>query len=297
MNEETLPTHALIFLGFGEVASTFYQSGLRDVPGLEVKVCIPIDPSKWGICHELLAKTGLSAQEDPEILSQAVTIISLVPPTAALSVAHKALPFLSDQTTYVDMNSIAAPTAREIEVLVTQTGARFVDAAILGAVPLHGLQVPIVLSGQAASDFHALASQWGFKTRILSSQVGDASALKMLWSVITKGAIALFAESLVAAKRMQLDGNLRELLHQNFGYYGSDDMILRLLRSTAEAGERRIGEMDQARHTLEAIQVPTWSVNAAQKWIGTLDGMTAAAKAEDIESVLTEISKALSWQE
>jgi 3-hydroxyisobutyrate dehydrogenase-like beta-hydroxyacid dehydrogenase len=199
--------------------------------------------------------------------------------------------------TYVDMNSIAPPIAQEIEGLVTQTGAGFVDATILGAVPLHGLQVPIVLSGQSAQDFHILASRWGFQTQILSTHAGDASALKMLWSVITKGAIALYAEALVAAKRMRLDGYLRDLLRENFGFYGSDDMVLRLLRSTAEAGERRVGEMDQARHTLEAIQIPSWTVHAAQNWIKTLDGMEEAAKAPDVESVLLEISNALSENE
>jgi 3-hydroxyisobutyrate dehydrogenase-like beta-hydroxyacid dehydrogenase len=297
MQEVSSPSHTLAFLGFGEVAATFYQAGLQDIPGLEVKVCIPTDPSMWGISHELLANAGLTAHEDLEVLNQAMTVISLVPPAAALSVARKALPHLNTQMTYVDMNSIAAPTAHEIEEMVAQTGAHFVDAAILGAVPLHKMNVSIVLSGRAAHDFHSLALQWGFNTKVLSSRAGDASALKMLWSVITKGAIALFAEALVAAKRMQLDESLRDLLRQDFGHYGSDAMVLRLLRSTAEAGERRLGEMDEAQRTLAAMHVPSWTIPATQKWIETLDGMDAAAKAQDVETVLKEISEALSDEE
>jgi 3-hydroxyisobutyrate dehydrogenase-like beta-hydroxyacid dehydrogenase len=280
----------LVFLGFGEVSSTFYSAGLKNVPGLEVAVFIPIHPREKSVSHKFLSQARLSASNDPSLLSTADVVISLVTPSAALSVASKVAPHLRLGALYVDMNSISAPTAVQIGEIVTQAGADFVDAAILGPVPLLRLEVPIVLAGPAADRFHQLGASWGFHTRILSAQPGDASALKMLWSVITKGIIAIYGEALVAAQRMGLQESLRELIRDNFGHFGSDAMVLRLFRSTAKSGSRRLDEMKEAKATLEATRVPTWTVESTLRWIETIAGMDPASQSQSVEAVLETIS-------
>lgn len=283
----------LAFIGFGEAPSTFYAAGLRNVPGLEVVVWSSKLPP-GGKTREFLAQAGLSASNDPSLLFTADTVISLVPPSVALSVASQVVPHLQAGALYVDMNSIAAPTAVQVGEVVTKAGIDFVDAAILGPVPLLQLDVPIVLAGPAANRFHQLATSWGFHTQVLSARPGDASALKMLWSVITKGTIAIFAEALVAAQRMGLQESLRDLIRDNFGGYGSDAMVLRLLRSTATSGIRRLGEMEEARRTLDAVGVPSWTVESTLNWVGSIADMETARQSQSVEAVLERISENLS---
>ena len=101
--------------------------------------------------------------------------------SVGLSVSTK----LKPTAIYVDVNSVSHPTIEQIADAIESGGARFVDAAIMGPVPLLKLEVPINLAGNAAEDFHHYAKTLGFNTKILSSLAGDASTLKMLWSVMT----------------------------------------------------------------------------------------------------------------
>jgi 3-hydroxyisobutyrate dehydrogenase-like beta-hydroxyacid dehydrogenase len=194
---------------------------------------------------------------------------------------------------YVDMNSVSGPTVKQIAAVIEGQGGRCVDAAIMGPVPLMGRQVPIVLSGTAASDFNDVARCLGLNTSVLSMQVGDASSLKMLWSVITKGTIALLAESLIAAHRLDLLEPLRKLLAQEYGNTGSDAMILRMLRSTARSGARRLDEMDEARKTLESAAVPAWATESTKSWIQELCHMTDIGNPRNVAEVVRSISDEL----
>lgn len=202
-------------------------------------------------------------------------------------------PFLSPATLFVDMNSIAGQTAVEIARIVEARGARFVDAAVMGPIPLMGVRVPIWLSGAAAGDFHDLATRHGLATTVLSARPGDASSLKMLWSVMTKGTIALLAESLTAAHRLGLVEPLLDLLSREYGNVGTPAMILRMLGSTAASGSRRLEEMREAAKTLEGVSVPSWAVEATVRWIAALSGMPGVPDAQTVPEVVRAVSDAL----
>jgi 3-hydroxyisobutyrate dehydrogenase-like beta-hydroxyacid dehydrogenase len=219
--------------------------------------------------------------------------MSLVTPDAALDAARTVAPHLETGAFYVDCNSIAGRTARAIAEVVEAHGARFVDAAVMGPVPLQRLQVPIWLSGAAAAEFHDLAVRRGLNTTVLSERPGDASALKMLWSVMTKGTIGLYAEALLAAHRLGLLPPMLEMIAREYGATGAPAMILRMLGSTAASGGRRLGEMDEARKTLEDAGVPPWTVEATVKWIAALNGLPDVADALSVPDVVKAASEAL----
>jgi 3-hydroxyisobutyrate dehydrogenase-like beta-hydroxyacid dehydrogenase len=220
-------------------------------------------------------------------------IVSAVPPASALEIAQDVAQHLSPGSLYVDMNSVSGPTVKQIDAVIEARGGRCVDAAIMGPVPLMGCQVPIILSGSAALEFDAISKAFGLNTSVLSMQVGDASSLKMLWSVITKGTIALLAESLIAAYRLDLLEPLRELLAQEYGNTGSDAMIRRMLRSTVRSGARRLGEMDEARKTLESAAVPTWTTVSTKSWIQELASMAGAENSKSVDELVQSISDEL----
>jgi len=282
-----------MLLGFGEVAATLFTLALSPAEGIETCICLPTGRQPSEATRKRLDALGLTAIHEPEAIGDASVVISAVTPAAALKVAEDVAAHLKPDCIYVDMNSISGPTEMQVARIVEEQGGRFVDAAIMGPMPILQLQVPIVLSGHAASDFHQLALPLGLNTSVLSSRPGDASSLKMLWSVITKGSIALLAEALTAAYRLGLLAPMKELLAQEYGNTGSEAMILRLLRSTSRSGARRLHEMYEVKKTLQSVSVPAWTVETTLQWISELSTMTTPSNAQNVEEVVRAISEEL----
>jgi 3-hydroxyisobutyrate dehydrogenase-like beta-hydroxyacid dehydrogenase len=280
-----------VVLGFGEAASGLIGAGLLN--GARYRVCLPLGRAPSARTSDRLSQHEITPSLDPSGVRGARIVLSLVTPDSALDVAQAVAPHLDRGALYVDFNSIAARTAHAIAEIVEGRGARFVDAAVMGPVPLLKLRVPVWLSGGAAGEFREIAQRRGLNTTVVSERAGDASALKMLWSVMTKGTIGLYAEALVAAHRLGLLQPMLEMIAREYGVTGTSAMILRMLGSTAASGERRLGEMEEARKTLEDAGVPAWTVAATVKWIAALNGLPGVADARDVPDVVKAASEAL----
>jgi 3-hydroxyisobutyrate dehydrogenase-like beta-hydroxyacid dehydrogenase len=279
------------FLGFGEAASALLAAGFGN--GARVSVCLPAGREPSMATQQRLRTHGLTAILDPSCVSAADVVLSLVTPDAAVDVATTVAPFLRPGAFYVDLNSISGQRAADIATLVEGRGARFIDAAVMGPVPLMKLRVPIWLSGGAAKDFQMSRTLQGLNVSVISLRPGDASAIKMLWSVMTKGTIALLAESLTAAHRLGLLEPLLSLIEQEYGNTGSPAMVMRMLRSTAASGGRRLVEMQEARRTLDTVAVPAWTVDATLRWIAALNGMPGVSDGQTVPEVIGALSEAL----
>jgi 3-hydroxyisobutyrate dehydrogenase-like beta-hydroxyacid dehydrogenase len=284
----------LTFIGFGEVAATLLTHAFGQLQDVAVSVFMPSTRQPSDATRIRLSKFGLHVSSAQEIISRASVILSAVAPAVALQVAQDISPYLAPGVLYVDMNSVSGQTMAQIAACVEEKGAHCVDAAIMGPVPVYQNRVPIFLSGAAAEGFLAIAQTLGLSNAsVISERVGDASSLKMLWSVITKGTIALFAESLIAAHRLGLLSHLRCLLAQEYGNTGSDTMILRMLGSSAGGAARRLDEMEQAQRTLESAHVPAWATTATGLWIRALSQMPVPLDRNDVSGLVSEISAGL----
>jgi 3-hydroxyisobutyrate dehydrogenase-like beta-hydroxyacid dehydrogenase len=135
---------------------------------------------------------------------QSGAILSIVPPAAALEVAERLRPALSqamEKPVFVDCNAISPATARAAAEIVGRSGAPFVDASIIGGPPKPGASGPaFYASGEAAPRFASLRER-GLDVRVLDGPVGAASALKMCYAGITKGLTALGTAMILAASR------------------------------------------------------------------------------------------------
>ncbi|MGH2404466.1 MAG: DUF1932 domain-containing protein, partial [bacterium] len=255
--------------------------------------CLPAGRPPSESTRRRLRDHDLAASLDPSGVAQAAVVVSLVTPDAAEDAAAAVAPFLHPGAWYVDMNSISGEAAARIASLIEGRGGRFVDAAVMGPIPLMKLQVPVWVSGTAAEELKTLMAARGLAATVISSRPGDASSLKMLWSVMTKGTIALLAEALTAAHRLGLLEPLLALVRQEYGNTGTPAMIIRMLRSTTVSGARRLQEMRGAKRMLDAAAVPSWTVDATLRWIAALNGMPGAADADTVPEVVEAVSKAL----
>ena len=113
--------------------------------------------------------------------------------------------------TYVDCNAIAPETARKMKKTIREADGRFVDAGIIGPPPKQKDTTRFYASGKDAREFEML-SEFGLDVRVVGTEIGQASGLKMTYASLTKGIAALSTELLVSAWRM----GLYEVLTQEF---------------------------------------------------------------------------------
>src|SRR5262249_2675610 len=135
---------------------------------------------------------------------------------AATEAAQQTAPFLGPRHLYADMNSVSPATKRSIELLVAETGARFVEAAIMAAVAPRGHRVPMLLGGRAAREFADRLTPFGMRLEVVSDEVGAASAVKMCRSIVIKGLEALVLECALGASRFGADERVFESLEESF---------------------------------------------------------------------------------
>ncbi|MEC3908929.1 DUF1932 domain-containing protein [Sphingobium sp. CR2-8] len=240
-------TTDILLIGFGEAGSTFAAAGA------------------WGRrarAHDRdSARANIMAQMDVawcDRLGDAVRgvpmILSLVTADQALAVARDAATRIAPGTVFCDMNSVAPQTKQAAATLVESAGGHYVDVAVMAPVDPARLNVPLLLSGARAEDAEARLRALGFgKTRVVGVDVGRASSIKMIRSVMVKGIEALTAECMLAAEAADvLDEVLASLdaseKAKPWGVradYNLDRMLVH--------GTRRAAEMEEVVKTLDGL--------------------------------------------
>ena len=187
-----LPPPRVALIGFGEAGESFVRS-----PGWRGEA------RAWDILPErraAMAASGVATADDATTaLGDRAFVLSLVTADAALDAARTYAPLLPEGALWCDMNSVAPGTKREAARAIEAAGGRYVDVAIMAPVD-KGLAVPLLISGPHALAAQPLLEALGFTdTRVVGDEVGRASAIKMIRSVMVKGLEALSWECAAAA--------------------------------------------------------------------------------------------------
>ena len=141
--------------------------------------------------------------DEKALLDGADFFLSILPPGEAENLARRLAPTLSalaKKPVYVDCNAVSPQTAERVAAIVAPTGAKFVDAGIIGGPPRPGYSPAIYASGAAVGD-SAVLRDWGLDWRAIDGPVGAASGLKMSYAGITKGITALGSAMMLGAAR------------------------------------------------------------------------------------------------
>lgn len=195
---------------------------------------------------------GVSGATNPnEALRGSLAILSLVTADQALSVAQNAATHLSPNALYFDMNSVAPDTKRQAAKLIDAAGGRFVDVAIMAPVDPARLAVPLLVSGPNADTGAEALIMLGFtNVRVVAGDVGAASSIKMIRSIMVKGQEALTAEMMLAAKAAGVTDEVLSSLGD--GWDAKAEYNLERMRTH---GIRRAAEMKEVAKTLTALGV------------------------------------------
>jgi len=202
-----------------------------------------------------------------DCLYRAELVISAVTASSALQVAKEAGLILDERQLFLDVNSVSPATKRKAARYVARKGARFVEAAVMSAVPKQRLQVPMLLGGPHAFETAECLKKIGMNATPLSDQLGVASAVKMCRSVIIKGLEALAIESLFAARMYGAEEKVLASLAASFPAMGWNDHLPDYLISrVAEHGYRRAAEMREVAQTLQQVGIePTMALATSRR--------------------------------
>lgn len=194
----------------GGVVGRCYAQALAE-SGAEFVGALDIAPGE--ALRRLAAEHGVAihAAAGPW-LAEADHVFSAVFGSASLAVAERVLPAMTPGAIYVDMTTATPETMREAAALAAHRGVGFVDVAVTGAVNVRGAKTPMLCSGERASAAARMFGDLGAPVRVVGERAGDATRLKLLRSIFTKGLEALAIECLATAEAAGLRPQLHDVL-------------------------------------------------------------------------------------
>jgi 3-hydroxyisobutyrate dehydrogenase-like beta-hydroxyacid dehydrogenase len=258
-------------LGYGEAANRlardFSQAGFRDIvaysrSGAKAQPGDPVHQRAQAAGVKLVKTAGTLAKKSD-------VIIALTPSKSALPALKKIRKHLRPDHLYIDASSNSAHNMEQAAALVGDS-VKFVDAAIMGPVDLMGLKVPFVASGPHAAEFRDRLTPHGMVISVVGSKPGDASAMKLIRSILFKGLAMLLLETMEAAQRRNILGEVIEDASATFVEIPFQKIIKRYIGGTAVHCERRIHEMQDC---LELLQDMGSADRATRTTIATLRDM------------------------
>jgi 3-hydroxyisobutyrate dehydrogenase-like beta-hydroxyacid dehydrogenase len=239
------------YIGFGEAGQAFAHDGNR---AFDIKVTQPATAAAKRCDYASAGVIGCESAE--QALAGTPVVLSLVTADQALVAAMACAPFLAPDALWLDMNSVAPGTKRAAAAAVEAAGGRYVDVAVMAPVEPARRDVPLRVSGpHRAAAIDALGTLGFSRVADGGANVGDASAVKMIRSVLVKGIEALTAEAALAAHRAGVAEAVFASLDQSAKAEGwarrADYNIERMMVH----GLRRAAEMEEAAKTLAELGV------------------------------------------
>jgi 3-hydroxyisobutyrate dehydrogenase-like beta-hydroxyacid dehydrogenase len=245
-------------LGFGEVGQRF-AADLR-AGGAERELAtydLLLHQAAAGEAMRRRAdELGVAARADAAALAEGCGLIfSAVTAEQTLAAARSlCVPALAGAYV-IDLNSAAPATKIECAALVAAAGGRYVEAAVMTAVPPHGIRVPMLLGGGHAAGAEQLLRSLGFVAKTVSADLGVASAIKLCRSVIIKGLEALVVESFTAARSLGVEQQVLASLAETYPQLDWEAQGDYLFARVLEHGRRRAEEMRASAAMLDAAGV------------------------------------------
>jgi 3-hydroxyisobutyrate dehydrogenase-like beta-hydroxyacid dehydrogenase len=225
-----------------------------------------------------------------EVLEGAATVLCLVTADQALVAAQEAARHMAAGALFCDMNSVSPDTKKEAANLIEASGARYVDVAVMSPVHPERRATPLLLSGPHADAGLETLLALGFSNaRVVGPDVGRASTIKMLRSVMYKGMEALTAECFLACEKA---GVTDEVL-SSFGTDWAASGDYRLDRMLVH-GLRRAAEMDESAKTLLALGISPALTKATANWQQALGDLQISPMPEGLKAKLAAILERMS---
>jgi 3-hydroxyisobutyrate dehydrogenase-like beta-hydroxyacid dehydrogenase len=283
-------------IGFGEAGCAIAE-GWRDaalpirIAAYDIKSDVPATADDMSARYARHDVDGAATLTDA--LGRASAVFSLVTADAAREAARAAAELIPAGTLYFDCNSCAPETKRGSAALIEKAGGRYVDAAIMSPIRPKRHEAPILLSGPHADAAWALTRRLGMQAEILPGEVGRASSVKMIRSIMVKGLEALTLECMLSAVKAGVDKEVIASLDASMpGWDWAARAAYNMERATTH-GVRRAAEMREVAQTISDLGLPPRMAPATVAWQQDMGDLGLAGGSDDYQERARAILAAL----
>lgn len=261
------------FIGFGEAAyylTADLKNGSAELYAFDM-VAAQDTPRGQELRQRADANHVTLAPDMETLFANAQIVFCLTSANSALPIAKQIAPLLRSGQIYVDMNSTAPATKEEIAKALEVSAGDFVEAAVMASVPANRTRTPVYLCGKRAEEVVAATLDCGMNFKVLSPQIGAASATKMIKSVLFKGFIALLTETVFAAERYgiteQTLGALKSILTEEMTFEGAVNYFLCTMATHSERLGHEMEEVLATLHSMGENDIMTQATLRKMQWI------------------------------
>ncbi|HMS25808.1 MAG TPA: DUF1932 domain-containing protein [Burkholderiaceae bacterium] len=261
-------------IGYGEVGKIItagLQTHMQSVHVWDLKFASP-SAAPNDIQHATQA--GFSACDGMKPLCAASNfIISAVTASQTLAVAEEAAKYIQVGSVFLDLNSASPATKQSAAKAIEAAGAHYLEAGVMTSIPPYGIRVPMLLGGAIADTLAPQLQGFGMDVKVVSQELGVASAIKMCRSVMIKGLEALVIESYSTARKYGVEDHVLPTLAETFPSIDWQQTGAYFFSRVVQHGKRRAEEMRESANTVkEAGFEPIMTAAIAQKhdWVASL---------------------------
>jgi 3-hydroxyisobutyrate dehydrogenase-like beta-hydroxyacid dehydrogenase len=264
----------IAFIGMGEAGSAIVEGWGANRRGRIAAYDIKSDDATSAEvivsrCQSLNIENCSSAAE---AVSGAGLVLCTVTADQAVNAAETAAAHLERGAFWCDLNSCAPSSKRRAAEIIETAGGRYVDVAVMAPVHPKRHMTPLLISGPHADAIKPLLDELPMAARIVKGEIGAASSIKMIRSVMVKGMEALTAECVLAAVAAGVED---EVLTSLIKSHPGTDWPARAAYNSERAmvhGARRASEMEEVAKTLTDLGLPDDMALATVAWQRRISG-------------------------
>ena len=260
-------------IGYGEIGSTLGR-GLRGAGLASVSAYdkYAFEGPYAALIQGRAKEVGVTLVRSPEELAACCDLIlGVTPGSSSLASADAFAACLGPQHVFVDVASATPKVKQSVAARLAATGAVLGDASILGS-PKDGHGLSILSSGPAAERFRDAMVPWGMNIEAVPEEIGAASGIKIIRSVLMKGLEAVVLECLLGARAYGIEETIiasaSRSLNKPF-----IDTVNSLLTTDVIHARRRSEEADMSADALADAGIEplvTRSTAARLRWVAEL---------------------------
>lgn len=242
----------IAFIGFGEVGKRFSRdliaSGGVSIAAYDILLD---DPARRPAMEEAARAIGVTCATSANAACRGADIvISAVTADKTEVVATDTARFLTAGQLYLDVNSASPSTKTRAAAAVNESGANYVEGAVMAAVLKPGIRVPILAGGPAAEAAAERLNALGMNLTPVAREYGRASAIKLCRSIMIKGIEALMVDCARATRHWNVEREVFGSLTETFPSIGWPELADAMAERVATHGIRRAAEMREAAEML-----------------------------------------------
>lgn len=277
----------IAFIGFGEAASAFVQGWGKgshnrlQLSGYDIKLSASPDirTAKLGdfsTCNVSACESASTCAKDADV------VFSMVTADQALQAAQSVSETIGQNNSlYFDCNSCAPDTKRQAATIINSAGGRYVDVAVMSPVHPKLHKSPVLVSGQSAQIALDMMARLDMEATLQAGEVGTASSIKMIRSVMIKGMEALVAECVLAGRKAGVEDIVLDSLEKTYPGFGWKSRSAYMLERMMVHGKRRAAEMREVALCVEQLGLNNAMANATVEWQQSIGDMQLDAGEDD----------------